>query len=126
MMTPSVSISPVVAKREPIEHMEYYTDSDLSDVDVYDDAEDSMIDEKQTMQAHKMPGVAKPGLQKPAKGKDVVTISSSSESSDDDCIVLSDPSEAEETDNDDDPANSGMHTNDRYNVPDDKGRVLGE
>lgn len=122
MMTPSVSISPVVPKKEPIEHLEYYTDSDLSDVDP--EAEESIIQEKQVQQARKLSGSTKTG-QKPAKGKDVVTISSSSESSDDDCIVLSDPSEVEETDNEDDPSNSGMHTNDRYNIPDEQGRILG-
>jgi RAD54-like protein 2 len=122
MMTPSVSISPVVPKKEPIEHLEYYTDSDLSDVDA--EAEEALLHEKQMQQARKLSGVPKAG-QKLAKGKDVVTISSSSESSDDDCIVLSDPSEVEETDNEDDPSNSGMHTNDRYNIPDEHGRVLG-
>lgn len=123
MMTPSVSISPVVSsKKEPIEHLEYYTDSDLSDVDDIEEVDEFALQEKQIQQARKLSGPPKP-----AKSKDVVTISSSSESenSDDDCIVLSDPSEAEETDTEDDPSNSGMHTNDRYNVPDDQGRVLG-
>lgn len=124
MMTPSVSISPVVApKKEPIEHLEYYTDSDLSDVDA--EAEEAMMHEHQMQQARQLAqGGIKSG-QKLAKGKDVVTISSSSESSDDDCIVLSDHSEIEEDDIDEDPSNSGMHTNDRYNVPDEQGRVLG-
>ena len=122
MMTPSVSISPVVPKKEPIEHLEYYTDSDLSEVDA--EVEEAIIHEKQMQQARKLSGASKAG-QKAAKGKDVVTISSSSESSDDDCIVLSDPSEVEETDNEEDPANSGMHTNDRYNIPDEQGRILG-
>ncbi|XP_023244975.1 uncharacterized protein LOC106640208 [Copidosoma floridanum] len=117
MMTPSVSISPVVPKKEPIEHLEYYTDSDLSDVEAEIEDEE-MFHEKQMQQARKLAGAPK------AKGKDVVTISSSSESSDDDCIVLSDPSETEETDNEDDPSNSGMHTTDRYNIPDDQGRVI--
>ncbi|KOC64209.1 Helicase ARIP4 [Habropoda laboriosa] len=97
MMTPSVSISPVVPKKEPMDRSEYYSDSEISDLE----AEEAL-----------------------PKGKDVVTISSSSESSDDDCIVLSDPSGEEETDNEDDPSNSGMHTNDRYNIPDEHGRVL--
>ncbi|OAD61895.1 Helicase ARIP4 [Eufriesea mexicana] len=97
MMTPSVSISPVVPKKEPMDRSEYYSDSEISDIE----AEEAL-----------------------PKGKDVVTISSSSESSDDDCIVLSDPSGEEETDNEDDPSNSGMHTNDRYNIPDEHGRVL--
>lgn len=117
MMTPSVSISPVVPKNEPIDRSEYYSDSDISDTEA-----DDVIYEKQMQTMRKAAGLIK--SQKPGKGKDVVTISSSSESSDDDCIVLSDPSGEEETDNDDDPANSGMHTNDRYNVADEHGRVL--
>lgn len=123
MMTPSVSISPVVSKKEPIEHLEYYTDSDLTDVEDIDDTDEFSLEEKQMQQARKLSGPPKP-----AKSKDVVTISSSSESenSDDDCIVLSDHSEVGETDTEDDPSNSGMHTNDRYNVPDDQGRVLGK
>ncbi|KAG7212730.1 hypothetical protein KM043_012997 [Ampulex compressa] len=117
MMTPSVSISPVVPKKEPMDRSEYYSDSEVSDIE----AEDA-LGEKQMHLARKMTGGQK--SQKTAKGKDVVTISSSSESSDDDCIVLSDPSGEEETDNEDDPSNSGMHTNDRYNIPDEHGRVL--
>ncbi|XP_011062591.1 PREDICTED: uncharacterized protein LOC105150903 isoform X2 [Acromyrmex echinatior] len=118
MMTPSVSISPVVPKKEPIDRADYYSDSELSDME----AEEAMRCEKQMHAARKMSGA--PKYQRPQKGKDVVTISSSSESSDDDCIVLSDPSGEEETDNEDDPSNSGMHTNDRYNIPDEHGRVL--
>ena len=53
---------------------------------------------------------------------DVVTISSSS-SSEDDCIVLSEPSDDGEEEEGEDPTNSGMHTNDAYNVPDEEGRV---
>ncbi|KAI4483351.1 hypothetical protein M0802_013480 [Mischocyttarus mexicanus] len=117
MMTPSVSISPVVPKKEPLDRQEYYSDSDVSDIEA-----EEALREKHMHLARKMSGV--PKSQKIAKGKDVVTISSSSESSDDDCIVLSDPSGEEETDNEDDPSNSGMHTNDRYNIPDEHGRVL--
>lgn len=95
MMTPSVSISPVVPKKEPMDRSEYYSDSELSDIEA-----EEALREKQIHSAKKMS--AGPKSQKPAKGKDVVTISSSSESSDDDCIVLSDPSEEEETDNEDD------------------------
>lgn len=51
-----------------------------------------------------------------------MTISSSS-SSEDDCIVLSEPSDGGEDEEEDDPTNSGMHTNDLYNVPDEEGRV---
>lgn len=118
MMTPSVSISPVVPKKEPMDRTEYYSDSELSDME----AEEAIRCEKQMHAARKISGA--PKYQRPPKGKDVVTISSSSESSDDDCIVLSDPSGEEETDNEDDPSNSGMHTNDRYNIPDEHGRVL--
>lgn len=53
----------------------------------------------------------------------MVTISSSS-GSEDDCIVISEPSAGEESEQEDDPTNSGMHTNDTYNVPDEQGRVL--
>ncbi|KAL6259656.1 hypothetical protein P5V15_009572 [Pogonomyrmex californicus] len=118
MMTPSVSISPVVPKKEPMDRTEYYSDSELSDMET----EEAIRNEKQMHATRKMSGA--PKYQRPPKGKDVVTISSSSESSDDDCIVLSDPSGEEETDNEDDPSNSGMHTNDRYNIPDEHGRVL--
>jgi RAD54-like protein 2 len=51
-----------------------------------------------------------------------VTISSSSD--DDDCILLSEPSSGDEGEPVDDPTNSGMHTNDLYNIPDEQGRVL--
>lgn len=118
MMTPSVSISPVVPKKEPLDRADYYSDSEFSDIE----GDEALLHEKQMHTVRKTSGMPKPG--KPAKGKDVVTISSSSESSDDDCIVLSDPSGGEETDNEDDPSNSGMHTNDRYNLPDEHGRVL--
>ncbi|XP_012170626.2 uncharacterized protein LOC100644222 isoform X1 [Bombus terrestris] len=117
MMTPSVSISPVVPKKEPMDRSEYYSDSEISDIEA-----EETLREKQIHAAKKIS--TGPKSQKTAKGKDVVTISSSSESSDDDCIVLSDPSGEEETDNEDDPSNSGMHTNDRYNIPDEHGRVL--
>ncbi|EZA62216.1 Helicase ARIP4 [Ooceraea biroi] len=118
MMTPSVSISPVVPKKEPMDRADYYSDSEISDMET----EEMIRSEKQLHATRKTLGVTK--YQKSAKGKDVVTISSTSESSDDDCIVLSDPSGEEETDTEDDPSNSGMHTNDRYNVPDENGRVL--
>ena len=130
MMTPSVSISPVVSKKdemeeedeeeeeEEVEHLEYYTDSEFSDAEA--EAEGATQENEQISpmpdSATKVPGQKQ-------KGKDVVTISSSSESSDDDCIVLSD--EGDDDTVDEDPSNSGMHTNDRYNIPDEQGRVLG-
>lgn len=52
---------------------------------------------------------------------DIVMISSSS-GEDDDCIVISE--DDEESEPEEDTSNSGMHTNDLYNVPDDQGRVL--
>lgn len=68
---------------------------------------------------------------KPTKIAEVVTISSGSEeeveqkppSSDDDCILISGDEEEEDI-ADDDAHNSGMHTNDTYNLPDESGRVL--
>ncbi|GLH05092.1 Uncharacterized protein GBIM_10708 [Gryllus bimaculatus] len=103
MMTPSVSIAPVMSAQSSQQGSD--SESDLgegSDKDVSSSG-----------------GVKTSG--KP-KGKDVVTISSSSD--DDDCILLSEPSSGDEGDPVDDPTNSGMHTNDLYNVPDDQGRVL--
>lgn len=38
--------------------------------------------------------------------------------------MISEPSGGEESEQEEDPTNSGMHTNDLYNVPDDQGRVL--
>ncbi|KAL7292363.1 hypothetical protein TKK_0013965 [Trichogramma kaykai] len=123
MMTPSVSILPVVSKKddieEEVEHLEYYTDSELSDGAEADEVISREIKTSQSDVPLDTGASKVPGKQ---KGKDVVTISSSSENSDDDCIVLSD--EEEEEVDDEDPSNSGMHTNDRYNVPDEQGRVL--
>ncbi|XP_059475353.1 helicase ARIP4 [Neocloeon triangulifer] len=50
--------------------------------------------------------------------KELVTISSS----DDDCMIVSGGSEAESEP--EDPTNSGLHTNDVFNIPDEQGRVL--
>jgi hypothetical protein len=47
-----------------------------------------------------------------------VTISSS----DDDCMIVSGGSEAESEP--EDPTNSGLHTNDVFNIPDAQGQVL--
>ncbi|CAB3380045.1 Hypothetical predicted protein [Cloeon dipterum] len=47
-----------------------------------------------------------------------VTISSS----DDDCMIVADSDVEEEVD--DDPTNSGSHTNDKFNIPDEQGQVL--
>ncbi|XP_044755632.1 uncharacterized protein LOC123314413 isoform X2 [Coccinella septempunctata] len=45
-------------------------------------------------------------------------------SSDDDCIVVSEPEGEGPEEEDEDPTNSGMHTNDEFNTPDAEGRVL--
>ncbi|CAH1394932.1 unnamed protein product [Nezara viridula] len=64
------------------------------------------------------------GQKKDPCDADVVTISSSSDS-EDDCIVISEGEGEEEEEEDDvDTTNSGMHTNDLYNIPDEQGRVL--
>nr|XP_023016446.1 uncharacterized protein LOC111505806 [Leptinotarsa decemlineata] len=99
-LTPSVSIAPVTKKfMPPIAHR--HSDSDSENED------------------RKMP--FSPPIHRP-KGKPPVppTIDISS---DDDCIVVSEP-EGDEDEPDDDPGNSGMHTNDQFNQPDEKGRVL--
>nr|XP_018911323.1 PREDICTED: uncharacterized protein LOC109040022 isoform X1 [Bemisia tabaci]XP_018911324.1 PREDICTED: uncharacterized protein LOC109040022 isoform X1 [Bemisia tabaci] len=98
MVTPSVSIAPVQAKAIST------TPEDLSD-------EENLARAAIALK------------KKAAAKKDVVTISSSS-GSEDDCIVISEPSAGEESEQEDDPTNSGMHTNDTYNVPDEQGRVL--
>lgn len=68
--------------------------------------------------------VSADGQKKVSNDADVVTISSSSDS-EDDCIVISEgEGEEEEEEEDVDPTNSGMHTNDLYNIPDEQGRVL--
>ncbi|KAL5289363.1 RAD54L2 family protein [Megaselia abdita] len=73
----------------------------------------------------------------PTITKEIVTISDTEESGsepdtsapppddddDDDCIVLSDDDEDQGKD-DDDPHNSGLHVNDAFNIPDEKGRVV--
>ncbi|XP_063226661.1 uncharacterized protein LOC134533208 isoform X2 [Bacillus rossius redtenbacheri] len=102
MMTPSVSIAPVTSSARQ-QQQDLPTDSD-SDDDYESDSE-----------------VARAAMRKVAgKPKGKVTISSSS---DDDCILLSEPSSGDEEPVDD-PTNSGMHTNDMYNIPDEQGRVL--
>lgn len=53
--------------------------------------------------------------------KEVVTII---DSSDDDCILLSDVEDEDEDAEDGDAHNSGLHVNDKYNTPDELGRVV--
>ncbi|XP_066996034.2 uncharacterized protein [Anabrus simplex] len=105
MMTPSVSIAPVMSS---VRNTEPPSESES-------EGEEGSDKDAMARAALKKVG-GKP------KGKDVVTISSSSD--DDDCILLSEPSSGDEADPVDDPTNSGMHTNDLYNVPDEHGRVL--
>lgn len=64
--------------------------------------------------------------EKPAKPKDVVTVTvDSSSDSDDDCILLSDVDDDEDDEDDGgDAHNSGLHVNDKYNTPDEYGRVV--
>lgn len=54
--------------------------------------------------------------------KEIVTIEDSS--SDDDCQIVEISDEEPENLGDEDVNNSGIHTNDAYNVPDEQGRVL--
>ncbi|KPI97951.1 Helicase ARIP4 [Papilio xuthus] len=49
---------------------------------------------------------------------------SSSSSDSDDCIMLSDSEVPPSPEAEEDPANSGLHVNDTYNIPDEQGRVL--
>ncbi|KAL1497297.1 hypothetical protein ABEB36_008285 [Hypothenemus hampei] len=63
---------------------------------------------------------------KSPKGKTIDDNQPIEVSSDDDCILVSE-SEADaapEEDENEDPSNSGMHTNDVFNQPDEQGRVL--
>ncbi|KAL1400261.1 hypothetical protein pipiens_007576 [Culex pipiens pipiens] len=111
-LTPSVSIAPVkasgttLASQIPSIPVRTFDDMD-SDEDFDDEDEEDEDSEAEIIS--------------PPEKKEVVTIDSSS---DDDCIVLSDDDEEPEDDSDDDPQNSGLHVNDTYNVPDDKGRVV--
>ncbi|CAG9862578.1 unnamed protein product [Phyllotreta striolata] len=99
-LTPSVSIAPINKKTLP-PMPQRHSDSD------------SESDERKIMSP---PLVAKPKPKPPVQTIDI--------SSDDDCIVVSEPEEEEEDTDHDDPTNSGMHTNDQFNQPDDQGRVL--
>nr|CAD7194265.1 unnamed protein product [Timema douglasi] len=107
MMTPSVSIAPV-SSSFPARQMQHQMETDS-------DSDDDYESETEAARAAMRKVAGKP------KGKDVVTTISSS--SDDDCILLSEPSSGDEEPVDD-PTNSGMHTNDLYNIPDEQGRVL--
>nr|CAD7429201.1 unnamed protein product [Timema monikensis] len=107
MMTPSVSIAPV-SSSFPARQMQHQMETDS-------DSDDDYESETEAARAAMRKVAGKP------KGKDIVTTISSS--SDDDCILLSEPSSGDEEPVDD-PTNSGMHTNDLYNIPDEQGRVL--
>ncbi|XP_018335887.1 uncharacterized protein LOC108744551 isoform X2 [Agrilus planipennis] len=98
-LTPSVSIAPVNKKpaplfKQPPEEAEY---------------DSSRYIKPPPKQKHRDPD--RPG---------VPTIDLSS---DDDCIVLSE-SDGEHEEVEEDPSNSGMHTNDEFNQPDEQGRVV--
>uniref|UniRef100_A0A6P7F9S4 Helicase ARIP4-like n=1 Tax=Diabrotica virgifera virgifera TaxID=50390 RepID=A0A6P7F9S4_DIAVI len=99
-LTPSVSIAPVAKKMMP-PMMHRHSDSD------------SESDERKIMSP---PLAHKPKAKPPVQTIDI--------SSDDDCIVVSEPEEEEEETDHDDPTNSGLHTNDQFNQPDEQGRVL--
>ncbi|CAH1170394.1 unnamed protein product [Phaedon cochleariae] len=101
-LTPSVSIAPVSKKMmyPPTAHRRH-SDSDSED--------DRKI------------GFPPPQGPRPRGKQPVQTIDISS---DDDCIVVSEPDGDDADDDGDDPTNSGLHTNDQFNRPDDLGRVL--
>ncbi|KAG5873295.1 hypothetical protein JTB14_028409 [Gonioctena quinquepunctata] len=101
-LTPSVSIAPVSKKFMP-PTASRHSDSDSESED------------------RKMP--FSPPPHRPKRAGKPVPPPTIDISSDDDCIVVSEP-EGEEDEPDDDPSNSGMHTNDQFNQPDEKGRVL--
>uniref|UniRef100_A0A1Q3G2F5 Putative dna repair protein snf2 family n=1 Tax=Culex tarsalis TaxID=7177 RepID=A0A1Q3G2F5_CULTA len=112
-LTPSVSIAPVKASAgttlsSQIPSIPVRTFDDMDSDEDFDDEDEEDEDSEAEIIS-------------PPEKKEVVTIDSSS---DDDCIVLSDDDEEPEDDSDDDPQNSGLHVNDTYNVPDDKGRVV--
>ncbi|XP_030764140.1 uncharacterized protein LOC115888533 [Sitophilus oryzae] len=97
-LPPSVSIAPVGKRGPPFMDIKPHSDSDSEGEDL--------------KPIHH--GMAK------SKGKSTDTIEVSS---DDDCIVVSE-SESQDDEESDDPSNSGMHTNDEFNQPDEQGRVL--
>ncbi|XP_034243565.1 uncharacterized protein LOC117646615 isoform X2 [Thrips palmi] len=125
MMTPSVSIAPVrpsgsgqrpaSAVKQPsfIQAQASYSASEGEE----EEEEEEILEDGELEE-----GEGEVDEEGKKKKKDVVTISSSS-SSEDDCIVLSEPSDDGEEEEGEDPTNSGMHTNDSFNVPDDEGRV---
>ncbi|KAJ1527125.1 hypothetical protein ONE63_008659 [Megalurothrips usitatus] len=126
MMTPSVSIAPVragtpgqrpgtsVKPPSLIQAQASYSASEGEEED------EDLEDEEEILDELDEEGKKKKKAKISSCVTDVVTISSSSE---DDCIVLSEPSDIGEDEEEEDPTNSGMHTNDSYNVPDEEGRV---
>ncbi|KAF5298194.1 hypothetical protein FQA39_LY02618 [Lamprigera yunnana] len=99
-LTPSVSIAPVTKKFTQISRPPSDSDS-----------------ENEEFKYHQFLGKNRP------KESPVATIDLSS---DDDCVVVSEsePDGANDDDMVEDPANSGMHTNDEFNQPDEQGRVV--
>lgn len=126
MMTPSVSIAPVrpgAAGQRPTSSTK--PPSFIQAQASYSASEGEEDEEEEILEDGEVEGELEEGEideEGKKKKKDVVTISSSS-SSEDDCIVLSEPSDDGEEEEGEDPTNSGMHTNDAYNVPDEEGRV---
>ncbi|CAG9759735.1 unnamed protein product [Ceutorhynchus assimilis] len=102
----SLSIGPKSKKRPPMIPPKQHSDSDSENED-----------KKRLMQHSKMP------MPRARKGK-----SSENQtievSSDDDCIVVSESDQDDDEEESDDPGNSGLHTNDEFNQPDEQGRVL--
>ncbi|CAH2007818.1 unnamed protein product [Acanthoscelides obtectus] len=106
-LTPSVSIAPVSKKFMP--PMQRHSDSDSEG----EEMKKYMMD---AQMRHGMKSEIPPGGRPPVQTIDI--------SSDDDCVVVSEPECDNEEPDQDDPANSGMHTNDEFNQPDEQGRVL--
>ncbi|KAJ8930095.1 hypothetical protein NQ314_017140 [Rhamnusium bicolor] len=99
-LTPSVSIAPVSKKLMP-PIPQRHSDSD------------SESEDRKPMLS---PPTHRPKSKQPVQTIDI--------SSDDDCIVVSEPEGDDDEPDHDDPGNSGMHTNDEFNQPDEQGRVL--
>ncbi|KAK9747318.1 SNF2-related domain [Popillia japonica] len=98
-LTPSVSIAPVM-KRGPQHFARTPSDTDS---------------ENEDMSLMRRP-IPRPKPKDPVTTIDI--------SSDDDCIVVSESENDPSDDVDEDPSNSGMHTNDEFNQPDEQGRVV--
>lgn len=105
-LTPSVSIAPV-AKRPP---------SMSSFQQTHSDSDSEMEDFKPQDSGFKMDHKGTSMDKEPVQTIDI--------SSDDDCIVVSETEADAADETEEDPSNSGMHTNDEFNQPDEQGRVV--